>query len=631
MQSINDRLIHAISLQNEAKPQEAAAAFHEVLDLDPNNAAALYSLALIAHHGGDVQGSLAMIERGVRAAPGYAPMRFVHGAILQGAGLKEEALKAYDAALQLQPDYTEVMINSGALLRDMQRHLEALDRFNRVLLINPDHLGALANCAIMLTEFKQGEEAILRFERLLQLDPEFAYGLGLLYYEQLHICDWKNSATLPEMILAGVRAGKKSCKTLALMAINDEASDHLIAAKTFGQHMFREQSVALWNGERYRHKKIRLAYLSPDLREHPVGHLMCGVFERHDKNRFETFAFSLGIDDGSRLRSRMIAAFDHFIDVREMGSQQIAQLMRAHEIDVVIDLAGYTSDSRTDVFAHRPVPAQMGFLGYPGTMGVSYMDYILADQYVIPMEQQQFYTEQVLYMPDTYLPTDASVKISERTPTRAECGLPDEGVVFCSFSHDYKISPHLFDIWMRLLNQVPGSVLWLMSRVTISKTNLRKEAAKRGIDPDRLIFAERVKHVEDHLARYRQADLFLDTHPYNAHTTAADALMAGLPVVTYMGNSFPSRVAGSLLHAIGMPDLITHSLADYEALVLKLARDPALLADAKARVKANKDTHALFDTPRFCLNLEAVVTAVWRKNELGKARDTLSGPLAARP
>ena len=628
MQSINDKLIEAIEFQNHGKPAEAARVFHEVLAHDPNNAAALYSLALIAHHASDAREALAMIERGVAAAPSYAPMHFVYGAILQAAGRKEEALKAYDEALRLQPDYTEVLINSGALLRDMLRHLEALDRFNQVLLLNPDNVGALANCAIMLTEFKQGEEAIARFERLLQLAPDFDFGLGLLYYEQLHICDWKNSGTLPQQILEATRAGKKACKTLALMAVSDQASDHLEAAKTFATHMFPvvPKGRHLWNGERYNHKKIRIAYVSPDLREHPVGHLMCGVFERHDKNRFETYAISLGVDDGSRLRTRMINAFDHFIDVREMGSAQIAQLMREHEIDVAIDLAGYTSDSRTDVFSYRPVPAQVGYLGYPGTLGVPEMDYILADQYIIPADDQKYYTEKVVYLPDTYLPTDVSVQISERTPTRAECGLPEQGIVFCSFSHDYKISPHLFDIWMRLLDKVPGSVLWLMSRVEISKKNLRKEACARDIDPARLIFAERVKHVEDHLARYRQADVFLDTHPYNAHTTAADALMAGLPVVTYMGNSFPSRVAGSLLHAIGMPDLITHSLEDYEALVIKLALDPALLADVKARVKANKETHALFDTERFSRNLEAVYTAMWRKTELGGAHDALTGP-----
>jgi predicted O-linked N-acetylglucosamine transferase (SPINDLY family) len=625
MQSINDKLIKAIEHQNAGQQDLAATIFHEVLGVDPNNAAALYSLALIAHHAGRPADALTMIERGVRAAPAYAPMHFVHGAILQAAGRKEDALRSYDEAIRLQPDYTEVMINSGALLRDMHRHLEALDRFNKVLMINPNHAGALANCAIMLTEFKQGEEAIARFERLLQLDPDFDYGLGLLYYEQLHICDWKNADTLPGRIIEGIRAGKRSCKTLALMAVSDEAADHLTAAITFGSHMYPQAPVRLWRGERYRHKKIRIAYVSPDLREHPVGHLMAGIFEHHDKSRFETYAFSLGIDDGSRLRARMLAAFDHFIDVRTMGAAQIAQLMREHEIDVAIDLAGYTSDSRTDIYSYRPCPAQVGYLGYPGTLGVPYMDYIMADKHVIPESDQQYYSEKVVYLPDTYLPTDASVAISERTPTRAECGLPDTGVVFCSFSHDYKISPHLFEIWMRLLEKTPGSVLWLMSRVEISKANLRKEAQKRGIDPARLVFAERVKHVEDHLARYRQADLFLDTHPYNAHTTAADALMAGLPVVTYMGKSFPSRVAGSLLHAIGMQDLITHSLEDYEALVLKLAHDPALLADAKARVKANRNTTALFDTERFCRNLEAMYTAMWRKNELEGARDALTG------
>jgi predicted O-linked N-acetylglucosamine transferase (SPINDLY family) len=588
MQSINDKLIEAITLQNQGNALDAVRVFNDVLAHDPNNAAALYSLALIAHQSGNNDAALEMIGRGVAAAPGYAPMHFVHGAILQALGRKEDALAAYDEALRLQPDYTEVLINSGALLRDMLRHLEALDRFNKVLLINPDHVGALANCAIMLTEFKQGEEAIKRFERLLQLDPDFDYGLGLLYYEQLHICDWQNASTLPKMITEGVKAGKRTCKTLALMAVTDDAAAHFEAAKTFGGHMYPQPNVRLWNGERYRHKKIRIAYVSPDLREHPVGHLMAGVFERHDKNRFETYAFSLGPDDGSRLRARMIRAFDHFIDVRTMGSAQIAQLMRHHEIDVAIDLAGYTSDSRTDVFSYRPAPAQVGYLGYPGTLGVPYMDYILADQYVIPEANQKYFTEEVVYLPDTYLPTDAGVQISERTPSRAECGLPEDVVVFCSFSHDYKINPPLFDVWMRLLHQVPGSVLWLVSRVEVSKHNLRKEAEARGIDPNRIVFAERVQHVEDHLARYRQADLFLDTHPYNAHTTAADALMAGLPVITYMGQSFPSRVAGSLLHAIGMPELITHTLEEYEALAVKLARDPAQLKALRAKLAANK-------------------------------------------
>jgi predicted O-linked N-acetylglucosamine transferase (SPINDLY family) len=382
----------------------------------------------------------------------------------------------------------------------------------------------------------------------------------------------------------------------------------------------------LWQGERYRHDKIRLAYVSPDLREHPVGHLMAGVFECHDKARFETIAISLSIDDQSRLRSRIIEAFDRFIDVRYMGTSQIAQLMRNMEIDIAVDLAGYTADSRTDIFARRPAPVQVNYLGYPGTMGTDYMDYILADCHVIPKEHWPFYSEQVVYLPDTYLPTDVSVKISDRTPSRAECGLPETGIIFCSFSHDYKLSPPVFDVWMRLLHRVPGSALWLVSRSDLSQHNLRREAEARGIDPSRLVFADRVPLVEDHLARYRQADLFLDTYPYNAHTTAADALMAGLPVVTYMGNAFPARVAGSLLHAVGLPELIARSLEEYEALALKLATTPALLADAKARLRANKNTYPLFDTQGFCRNLEAAYIAMWRQHQLGETCDMLCEP-----
>jgi predicted O-linked N-acetylglucosamine transferase (SPINDLY family) len=350
---------------------------------------------------------------------------------------------------------------------------------------------------------------------------------------------------------------------------------------------------------------------------------MAGVFEQHDKSRFELTAISLGIDDGSRLRGRMLKTFDQFIDANQISAPKIAQILRDMEIDIAVDLSGYTSDSRADIFAHRPVPVQVNYLGYPGTMGTEYMDYILADRHVIPENQQHFYNEKVVYLPDTYLPTDSSIQISERTPTREECGLPPAGVIFCSFSHDYKILPAIFEIWMRLLKQVPGSILWLMSRSDVSKRNLRLAAEQHGVDSSRLIFAGRVPLVEDHLARYRLADVFLDTHPYNAHTTAADALMAGLPVVTYMGNSFPSRVAGSLLHAIGLPELIAHTLEEYEQIALRLVTTPALLADIKVRIVANQVNYPLFDTEAFCRNLEAAYIAMWRKSQLGGCFDEL--------
>jgi predicted O-linked N-acetylglucosamine transferase (SPINDLY family)/predicted SAM-dependent methyltransferase len=602
-------LLRAVELQNLGRFDESAGLFREVLAEQPHDAVALYSLSglLMRQPAPPHDEVLGLTERGVSTSPGFAPLWFARAMALQAVGRRDEALAAYDRALVLQPAYKEALLNSGAMLREMHRHVDALERFNRLLEIDPNHASALGNLGILLTEFKRSDQAMAMFERLLAIDPDYPYAPGLLAYERLHACDWRDVEPLTEQIVQGLHSGKKVCKTLGLMAMNDSAADHLKAARIFNTHWFPKPPAALWNGERYTHRRLRIAYVSPDLREHPVGHLLAGVIEQHDKRRFETIAISLGVDDSSRLRARMQAAFDRFIDARGMTALQIARLMREMEVDVAIDLAGYTSDSRTEVFAHRPAPLQVGWLGYPGTMGADYFDYILADRHTIPPEHEVHYTEKVARLPDTYLPTDGSIQIAERTPTRAECGLPETGAVFCAFSHDYKVHPRLFEVWMNILRRTPGSVLWLVSRNAFSQQNLRREAAARGIDPARLIFATRVKHVEDHLARYRLADVFLDTTPYNAHTTAADALMAGLPVLTCMGDAFPARVAGSLLHAVGLPEMVTHSLADYEALAVALIEDPQRLVSLKAKLLANRSTHALFDTPRFCRNLEDVL------------------------
>lgn len=616
-------LMQAVEHQSLGRMGEAEPMFRRYLARYPNDPVALYSLAAVLMNRHQVDEALGLLAHGTQVAPTFAPLWFAYGTASQAAGQREQALKAYDRALALKPDYVEALVNSGAVLRELHQHAQALDRFMRVLAINPNYENALGNCAIMLSEFKRSEEATAMFARLMAINPNYDFVQGLLAYERLHVCDWTDFDALSAQIIEGVRQHKRVCKSLGFMAISDVAADHQSCAQAFAQR-FEQHHEPLWRGERYAHDKIRIAYVSPDLREHPVGHLMAGIFERHDKSRFETIAISVGIDDSSRLRGRMVKAFDHFVDARQMGSRQIAQLMRKMEVDVAIDLAGYTSDSRSDVFAHRPAPAQVNYLGYPGTLGASYMDYIIADRFVIPPEHQRYYNEKVVYLPDTYLPTDGGIKIAERTPTRAECGLPDTGVVFCSFNHDYKISPHVFAVWMRLLKQVPGSVLWLMSRNELSQRNLRLAAQAQGVAPERLVFASRVPLVEDHLARYRQADMFLDTHPYNAHTTAADALMSGLPVVTYMGQAFPARVAASLLHTVGLPELVTHSLEDYEALALKLATQPELLAGIKARLAANRLSTPLFDTAGFCRNLEAIYTAMWRNTQLGGAQDALS-------
>ena len=620
-------LMQGIELQTARELEQAQAVFERYLAHFPNDVIALYSLGVVLMDRHGAERALPVIEHGTQVAPAFAPIWYALGSVLQRLGRRDAALAAYDKAIEINPDYVEALINSGTLLREQLKHHAAIDRFNRALTLKPDHLNALSNLAIMLTEFRRPLEAVAMFERLLQLKPDFEWGLGSICYERMHVCDWSHFDDDKARILAGIDAGQPIAKSLGVMSITDDVAVHHRCANIFAAQRYAPRGAPLWTGERYRHDRIRIAYVSPDLREHPVGHLMAGIFERHDRSRFETIAISIGINDNSRLRQRMVDCFDHFVDARLMDSGEIARLMRSMEVDVAIDLAGFTADSRSEVFGLRPAPVQVNYLGYPGTMGTSYMDYIVADRHVIPPEHVRHYNEQVVYLPDAYLPAASGLQIADTTPTRAECGLPDDGVVFCSFNHDYKIAPHVFGVWMNLLRAVPGSVLWLMSRSPLSQENLRKEATARGVDPDRLIFAQRVPRVEDHLARYRQADLFLDTHPYNAHTTCADALMAGLPVVTCMGGAFPSRVAGSLLHAAGIPELATTSLAEYEALALQLASDPARLAAVKAKLRANRASTALCDADAFTRHLEAVYTAMWRKSQLGDAEDALSrGP-----
>ncbi len=622
-------LIRAIELQNQGHVAPAEQLLLHYLTQAPTDPVAVYSLAVIWLRMPNPAPALDLLERAVNAGTDFAPLWFAHATVLVKVGRRDDALRSYQRAIDLKPDYADAMINSGVLLRDLQQHVAALTRFQQVLALQPDNVMALSNAATLMTEFKRGEEAVAMLERLVQLAPEHDYALGMLCHEKLQGCDWQGFEALSQRVIDGVRAGRRSSKSLGLMALSDSAEDHQRCARLFAQQRYPAAAAPLWTGERYRHDRIRVAYVSPDLREHPVGHLMAGIFERHDKARFETTGLSLGVDDGSRLRERMTRAFDQFIDVRQMTAVQIAALLREREIDIVVDLAGYTADSRSEIFTWRPAPVQVNFLGYPGTMGLGCMDYILADRHVIPPEHWRFYDEQVVYLPDAYLPPASNLQIAETTPSRADCGLPPTGVVFCSFNHDYKILPAVFAVWMRLLLQVPGSVLWLMSRSERSQRNLRASAQAAGIDPDRLVFAQRVPRVEDHLARYRVADLFLDTHPYNAHSTAADALLAGLPVLTCSGQSFPSRVAGSLLQAAGLPELVTHTVADYEQLALALARDPDRLAALKARLMERQRDSALFDVDAFTRHLETAYLAMWRQSQLGGARDALSAPAVA--
>lgn len=621
MPTQNDLVIKAIEFQGFGQIAEATQLFTQILVSDPKNLPALYSLGVILTKEGAYTEALVFVDRFLALHQKYALAWFLRGAIMENLGRDKEVLENYENALKVDPKNVETLINQGAFFFKKRRHFEALQSLECILMSNPNHDKALANRGRVLDAMREVEASINNFEHLLNVSPDYDYVRGRLCYARLHCCDWKYFETESKTIKEGVRSGKRMCEPFAFMAISDSASDQLHCAQTLSSNNYPKKNQALWQGERYQHPRIRVAYVSANFCEHPVGHLMAGVIERHDKSKFETIAISLGIDDGSKLRSRFMNAFERFIDAEDMRTLTIAKLMRTIEVDIAVDLGGFTADSGIEIFSYRPAPIQVNYLGYAGTFGTDYMDYILADRQVIPESHQFYYREKVVYLPDTYLPTDAGLTVVERTPTREEVGLPATGFVFCSFNQDYKINPPMFDVWMRILAGVEDSVLWLMTRNDTAQRNLRLEAEKRGIDPARLVFASRLPLVEDHLARYRLADLFLDTSPFNAHTTAADALFVGLPVLTYQGHAFHGRVASSLLHAIGLPELITYSLEEYENLAARLAKDNLLLSGIKQKLVDNKLTHFLFDTDRFCLHLEAVYSRIWQQYQTGESLD----------
>ncbi|AGX88378.1 tetratricopeptide repeat protein [Candidatus Symbiobacter mobilis] len=600
-------LQHGIAAQERGDIAAAIRHFQESLARNPRNPWTLYSLGTL-EVSRDPQAAFTWYDRAVRAAPQVAKLWYARAKALVRLLRREEANADFDRALALDPQYFEALNDSAALLLELHRPKDALGRFARILAMREDPV-ALSNVAVIHSESINDDDlvkAVQYLERLVAIDPDYRNAIGRMAYQRLHICDWRDYGPLTRRVREAVLAGKPACSPFPIMVMSGEAREHQMCARTYADFLFPPTPAPIWRGERYQHDRIRIAYVSPDFGNHPVGQLMAGVVERHDRSRFEVIAISMFDNDKSERRARLVKAFDQFHNVQKLEMRDIAMKMRELEVDIAVDLAGYTRGTGSPALAHRPAPVQVNFLGYPGTIGVRFLDYLIADRHVIPPEHRQFYDEEVVYLPDAYLPTDGSLVVADRTPTRAECGLPEEGFVFCSFSHDHKIAPPVFDVWMRLLHQVPGSVLWLMTRLETCVTHLRREAQERGIDPDRLIFATRVPALEDHLARYRQAGIFLDTSPYNAHTTTADALYVGVPVLTVMGNAFPSRVAASLLHAIGLPQAVTYSLEEYEALALQLARDPVLLAQWKATLEANRRTHPLFDTTRYCRNLEAL-------------------------
>jgi protein O-GlcNAc transferase len=595
---------------------DALASFDSALALDQNHISALSNRGNSLNALRRFQETIISCDRALSINPNYLEAYIPRGAALLECNRHVEGLESYQRAIRLNPNYEMGWMGGGNALFKLRRHDEAIGAYDKALALKPDLAGAWLGRGNVLFEFKRYDEALACYDKARALKPDLTGIEGLCFYAKMLVCNWSNFDTEIEHLTSSIRNDKTSCDPFTFIAVSSSPEDQLRCAKLWATPKSRASQNAVWRGERYQHDRIRVAYVSADFRQHAVSFLAAGMFEHHDKSRFEITAISIGPDDNSEIRQRLKGSFEHFIDATTLSDGEIALRINEAEIDLLIDLQGFTTGERLNIFAQRPAPVQVNYLGYPGTTGASYIDYIIADPTIIRDEDRKFYSEKIAVLPNSYQANDRKRIISNKVFNRSDAGLPSQGFVFCCFNNNYKINPLMFDCWMRLLDQVEGSVLWLLADNASATSNLRRHAVERGANPERLIFASRLPLAE-HLARHRLADLFLDTSPFNAHTTASDALWAGLPVLTCVGKTFAGRVASSLLNAIGMPELITGTMENYEQMAIDLATNPEQLALVKRKLTENRLSAALFDTALFTKHIEAAYAAMHERHLAG--------------
>ena len=595
------------------QPTQALAAYDRAIAIQQPGYAAYLNRGNALRDLGRPEEALASYDEALRLEPDSADAFCNRGNALRDLGRPADAVDCYDRALALNSAHADALCNRGAALKDLGRLEEAGRDCERALALRPDHAVALNNLADVLSALGRHADAAAVFDRLSEMFPGFDYAPGYALHSRLRACDWGGHEAAVKRLVAGVRRRQRVAVPFSFLAVSDSASDQLCCAQVHVAHKF-PAAPPPWSGPRYGHERIRLAYLSADFHDHATARLTAGLFEQHDRSRFEVIGISYGLQRQDAMRARLERAFDRFVDVSSTVDREVAGLLREAEIDIAIDLKGYTQDARPGILAARAAPSQVSYLGFPGTLGAPFVDYLIADRHLIREGEAAHYAEKLVYLPDSYQANDAAREIAPTVQDRTAAGLPPRGFVFCCFNASYKIVPAMFDVWMRLLRDLDGSVLWLFEDNADAVRNLRREAARRGVAAERLVFAPRAAPSE-HLARHALADLFLDTLPYGAHTTASDALWAGLPVLTCTGTTFAGRVATSLLHAIGMPELIAADLALYEAKARALAGNPTELAALREKLARNRLTHPLFDTARFARNLEAAYVSIWEQEQ----------------
>jgi protein O-GlcNAc transferase len=617
------QLLGVIHFQ-QGRPADALNFFDRAAALRPG-------FAILSNRGAALQmlnrfeEALASYDQALALQPGNAVLLYNRGRALQDLGRFDEALASYDGALRSDANFVGALNNRGNTLRSLKRYPEALASYDRALAVQPGYAEAHYNRGNMQWSVNGNYGAAVRdLEQAVALDPNYDNALGELLYLRMHGGDWRDFEALRGQVNAGVRAGRRVVQPFHYQAVSDSPADLQACSVIFTNHYF-PPAPPLATARPRAGGKIRLGYVAGEFREHATAWLMAGLFESHDRAKFELVAFDNGWDDGSAMRARLAVAFDDIIDISRLSNRAAAEKICAGKIDILVNLNGYVGLHRMGVFAQRPAPVQVNYLGFPATTGAPYMDYILADRILIPQSEEKFFTEKTVILPDSYQVNDSKRALPGAVPGRAACGLPQKGFVFCSFNSSYKLTPEIFALWMNILKAMPGSVLWLLENNPEFASHLRRAAAAAGVAAERLIFAPMIP-LDQHLARMQLADLFLDLLPCGGHTTASDALWAGVPLLTCRGGALPGRVAASLLNAVGLAELVTENLNDYQALALRLAGDPALLAGLRQKLARNRLTMPLFDTARSRLHIEAAYTTMWEIFQRGEASRAFAVP-----
>ena len=616
------RLLGFIEGQNK-RFAASASYLQRALEIRPEFIEGWYYLGKCFDQTEDFEAAVAAYDRAIQLHPNFFEAHHDRGHACYNLRRFDDAISSSTAACKLLPASADSWRNLGAAYSAKNNHAAAIAAFERSMLLSPNNLVTLGSLANEYVALFRHSEAVAVYEKMLQINPEEKLLRGYIFYMKMYLADWSDFDAEKKYLTDETQTHGARVLPFIAAAISDSPKFQLQIATQYAKG-FRKNGIAK-HADRARGGKIKLAYLSSDYHAHATTVLILDILKHHDRSKFEIIGISFGRDQFSELTKDIRASFDQFIDIKAMPNLEAASLLREMAIDIAVDLKGYTFNSRSEIFAYRLAPIQVNYLGFPGTMGADFIDYIVADKFVIPEDEKSFYAEWVVTLPGSYQPNGRNRPTLAPSTDRKLHGLPETGVVFCSFNSPYKNNPKTFDIWMNILRKVDNSVLWLLSESAPFESNIHKEAIKRGIDASRIVFAKKVK-LEDHLARFALADIFLDSLPYGAHTTASDALWANVPVVTLVGTAFPGRVGQSILEALGMPELIAHSAEDYFELACKLATDVAFLGKTREKISAQVNSSRLFDAKRYTMELEYAYVQMLENYLAGNAPKDIAVP-----